>query len=225
MHGGRLDTMSPSSRALATAALVSLSFVGVAGVTGVPTASAAPAAIAGPVKAPIGPTSNAIVTGAVATLDALAAGDLASYQAHLVELAAAVSFASGVDQNELATVWLATDGTRMSVLLSALSQVGVPYRKNSATPGGGFDCSGLVSWAWEQAGVSLPHQSKSIISEVPNIALEDLLPGDVIWYPGHVEMALGVGDSFVHAPSTGKTVEVKRTHRSGKRLKFGNPIG
>jgi peptidoglycan DL-endopeptidase CwlO len=225
MHGGRLDTMSPSSRALATAALVSLSFVGVAGVTSVPAAIAAPAAVAGPAKAPIGPTSNAIVSSAVATLESLRAGDLATYQAHIIELAGAVSSATGLDANELATVWLATDGTRMTVLASALSQVGVPYRKNSAIPGGGFDCSGLVSWAWEQAGVSLPHQSKSIINQVPSSSVDAVLPGDVIWYPGHISMALGVGDSFVHAPGTGKFVEVKKGHRSGKRVKFGNPIG
>ena len=44
---------------------------------------------------------------------------------------------------------------------AAQSQMGVPYVAYQATPGVGFDCSGLTSYAWGQAGLYLPHQSRA----------------------------------------------------------------
>ena len=102
--------------------------------------------------------------------------------------------------------------------------IGTVYQWGGDDPMDGFDCSGLVKWAWSQAGIELPHQSSSIIRSVTGTSLGELAPGDVIWYPGHIELALGVGDSFVHAPSRGKTVEVKAGHRRLQRLRFGDPL-
>ena len=48
-------------------------------------------------------------------------------------------------------------------MLSALAEVGVPYRSRASSPGSGFDCSGLTMYAWAQAGVALPHQDRSQI--------------------------------------------------------------
>src|SRR5437879_2054085 len=44
-------------------------------------------------------------------------------------------------------------------IAAAESQIGVPYVYAAARPGHGFDCSGLVMWAWSHAGVRLPHNS------------------------------------------------------------------
>jgi cell wall-associated NlpC family hydrolase len=222
--GGLPSLMIPKRRALATAALVSLSFVGVTGFPGMPVVAASAAVSAAPSRS-TGPTSNATVVSAIAALDSLRAGDTANYQVFIAQLAEQVAGPAELDPSALAQVWIDADATRMTALLSALTQVGVAYRRNTATPGSGFDCSGLVSWAWSQAGIDLAHQSRSIINDVSATSLDEVQPGDVIYYPGHIEMALGLGDSFVHSPRTGKTVEVRPGHRSSKKLKFGNPLG
>jgi cell wall-associated NlpC family hydrolase len=218
-----------SRRALAQAAIVSVSFTGLAAFlpSQVPTPLAAsPAAAAAPAAAvppSTGPLSDVLVTQAIVALDALRDGDRRAYQAALVPLAAEAAFRGGVDSAELTRVWGQTDDTRMTALLSALTQIGVKYRYASATPGAAFDCSGLVSWAWAQAGRELPHQSKQIINATTKKDRTQVLPGDVFWYPGHISLALGVGNAFVHAPYRGRTVEVRAASAS-KRLVVGSPV-
>ncbi len=92
---------------------------------------------------------------------------------------------------------------------AAESQIGVPYVYGGETPGVGFDCSGLTAWAWGQAGVSLPHFSGAQMSDSTPVPLNDLEPGDLLFYgPGgsdHVAMYVG-GGSMIEAPYTGASV-------------------
>ena len=107
---------------------------------------------------------------------------------------------------------------------AALSQLGVPYVGYESIPGVGFDCSGLTMWAWAQAGVSLPHQSRSQQGSVPNVPIEAAQPGDLIFYYSpisHVGIYLG-GGQLVHAPSTGDVVKVG-TVNWGKVTAVGRP--
>jgi cell wall-associated NlpC family hydrolase len=93
---------------------------------------------------------------------------------------------------------------------AALSQLGVPYVAYKATPGVGFDCSGLTMWAWAQAGVSLPHQSRQQYATVPHVPQGDAQPGDLLFFHSpisHVTMYLGNGQ-MVSAPHTGAVVRV-----------------
>ena len=93
---------------------------------------------------------------------------------------------------------------------AALSQVGVGYRYATAEPGVAFDCSGLTSWAWAQAGVSLPHQSRAQQASVPNVPKEAAQPGDLLFFYSpisHVSIYLG-GGQHVHARNSGTTVAV-----------------
>jgi cell wall-associated NlpC family hydrolase len=93
---------------------------------------------------------------------------------------------------------------------AAMSQIGVPYRYATSSPGVGFDCSGLTAYAWGQAGVGLPHQSAAQAGSLPRVPVEAAQPGDLIFYYSpisHVGIYLG-GGQLVHAPSTGKTVSV-----------------
>ena len=129
---------------------------------------------------------------------------------------------AGLDPAALDAVWSATADQRMVAVFAALSQVGVPYRRNSSNPGVSFDCSGLTTYAWGVAGVSLPRSSGSQISSVPNKPLAAVEPGDLVQYPGHVMMSLGLGTAIVHAPQSGKTVEVKAW---SKARRAGNPLG
>jgi cell wall-associated NlpC family hydrolase len=92
---------------------------------------------------------------------------------------------------------------------AAESRVGDPYVWGAAGPDE-FDCSGLVMWAYAQAGVSLPHYSGSQFSETVEIPMTDLEPGDLVFPsdPGqHVAMYIGNGE-IVQAPYTGADVQI-----------------
>ena len=71
-----------------------------------------------------------------------------------------------------------------------------------------FDCSGLVRWAYLQIGVSLPHQTESLYAAAANrVPVSEARPGDVLYRPGHVGIAVGYGGvPYVHAPKPGAYV-------------------
>jgi cell wall-associated NlpC family hydrolase len=93
---------------------------------------------------------------------------------------------------------------------AAMSQLGTPYVGYAASPGVGFDCSGLTSWAWGQAGVGLPHQSRAQFGSLPHVPIEAAQPGDLIFFYSpisHVSMYIGGGQQ-IHAPATGDVVKI-----------------
>lgn len=93
---------------------------------------------------------------------------------------------------------------------AALSQQGVPYRYATSNPGVSFDCSGLTSYAWAQAGVYLPHQSRAQYASIPHVSIGAAQPGDLIFFYSpisHVSVYLGNGQQ-VHAPNTGGIVNI-----------------
>jgi hypothetical protein len=91
----------------------------------------------------------------------------------------------------------------------ALGVVGVPYRYGGESPESGFDCSGLVRWAYGRLGVDLPHSSYALASEGRRVEEANMRAGDVLLFDGlgHVGLYLGRG-RMVHAPHSGRTVEV-----------------
>jgi len=98
----------------------------------------------------------------------------------------------------------------------ALREVGVPYRYGGASPSGGFDCSGLVYWAYSRLGISLPHSSYALAGRGRPIRSSRLRPGDLLffWGYGHVGLYVGHG-RMVHAPHSGERVQVVRLAASG----------
>jgi chitinase len=91
----------------------------------------------------------------------------------------------------------------------AVRAVGIPYRYGGESPTRGFDCSGLVRWAYGRLGVDLPHSSYALAVTGRRVESERLLPGDVLLFDGlgHVGLYLGRG-RMVHAPQSGRAVEV-----------------
>jgi cell wall-associated NlpC family hydrolase len=103
----------------------------------------------------------------------------------------------------------------------ALRAVGVPYRWGGTSPSGGFDCSGLVYWAYGKVGVEVPHSSYALAGIGRRIGRPHLKPGDVLVFSGYGHVGLFVGRGrMVHAPYSGRTVEIVPLGRShyGSRL-------
>lgn len=93
-------------------------------------------------------------------------------------------------------------------------QLGAPYQWGGTGPG--FDCSGLTSMAWSQAGVSLPHSAAGQYNATTRIGGDQLQPGDLVFYYDdirHVGMYVGDG-KIIHAPTAGQTVQVAAVDES-----------
>lgn len=102
-------------------------------------------------------------------------------------------------------------GTSLGMIAvnAAMAQRGVPYKFAASSPGVAFDCSGLTAYAWGQAGVYLPHQSRAQYAASPHVSMGNLAPGDLIFYYSpisHVSIYIG-GGMVVHAPATGDVVK------------------
>lgn len=99
---------------------------------------------------------------------------------------------------------------RNRIVFTALQMVGVPYRYGGSDPSG-FDCSGLVQYAYKSAGVTVPRTSRAQLDASTSIPLWEASPGDLLFFKSkdwsHVGIYLGEG-RFVHAPTTGRKVSL-----------------
>ena len=95
-------------------------------------------------------------------------------------------------------------------LQAAISRLGYPYIWGAAGPTS-FDCSGLVMWAYQQVGISLPHFTVSQYNSGVHVSRNDLEPGDLIFFfsnISHVGMYIGNG-MMIDAPNFGEDVKVQ----------------
>jgi peptidoglycan DL-endopeptidase CwlO len=113
----------------------------------------------------------------------------------------------------------APSGAAGAAVAAAESKLGSPYVYAAAGPDT-FDCSGLVMWAYAQAGVGLPHYSGAQYDATVHISRDALQPGDLIFYGSggsdHVAMYVG-GGTMIHAPHTGDVVRYAPI--------YGSPFG
>jgi cell wall-associated NlpC family hydrolase len=101
-------------------------------------------------------------------------------------------------------------GTEAAVVIqAALSRIGSPYSWGAAGPNS-FDCSGLVMWSFQQAGIALPHSSQALAAGGQPVALSDMQPGDLVtYYSDASHVAIYIGDGMmVHASTYGTPVKV-----------------
>ena len=98
-------------------------------------------------------------------------------------------------------------GNYGSVVDYAMSRIGCPYEWGAEGPNS-FDCSGLVTWAYRQIGMYVPHQSERQHDAARQIVpVSEARPGDVLWRYGHVGIAVSYGGThYVHAPDRGLLV-------------------
>jgi cell wall-associated NlpC family hydrolase len=98
------------------------------------------------------------------------------------------------------------------VLNEALEMLVTPYRYGGHNPHG-FDCSGLVYYSHQQAGIRVPRTAEEQRLRARPVALDTLRPGDLLFFRlagrkvNHVGIYAGDG-RFVHAPSSGKSVSM-----------------
>ncbi len=176
----------------------------------------------------LAPEITTAATRAVEALDAyMASGSVHDEQNlafHRRQTAHYVAQQLGYDEFAMIDAWSRTSLAHQRAVLGALTQVGVPYRSHTSVEGEGFDCSGLTSYAWGSAGVDLFRQSGSQISEAEPRTRETAMAGDLVHYPGHVMMYLGVEDAIIHSVQTGRTVEVDTiSERRRNSVRWGDP--
>jgi cell wall-associated NlpC family hydrolase len=133
-------------------------------------------------------------------------------------------------QQAAQTVTIAEVGSTAQGLAAvrfAEKEIGVHYVWGGETPGVGFDCSGLVQWAWGQAGISIPRTTESQWPAMVHVPLTELQPGDLLYYfnldgdnaVDHVVMYVGSGpygtSTIIAAPYTGTDVGYAPLFTSG----------
>jgi len=104
--------------------------------------------------------------------------------------------------------------TMQEVLMSALALSGTPYKFGGNSPETGFDCSGFVRYVFSQAAnLTLPHGARAISQLGKSIPVDQLQPGDLVFFNtlkktfSHVGIYVGDG-RFIHAPSSGGGVDI-----------------
>lgn len=132
----------------------------------------------------------------------------ARFRAVLADAAEATAIEVGANPREMQLAWLAADQDHQVALLTALTQLGAPYQSVSSSPEEGFDCSGLTSYAWGQAGLEIPRRSGDQIDAAAERDALTAMPGDLVEYPGHVMMSLGVPAAVVHSSNPESDVEL-----------------
>jgi peptidoglycan DL-endopeptidase CwlO len=113
----------------------------------------------------------------------------------------------------------AAASARAKALDLALSKVGSPYRYGASGPNA-FDCSGLVTWAFKKAGVSLPRTSRAQSRVGTPVSRDELRPGDLVFFykpVSHVGIYIGDG-KIVHASSRKSPVKISDI----SRMKFNS---
>ncbi len=103
----------------------------------------------------------------------------------------------------------------LAAVSEARKQLGTPYHWGGSSPQTGFDCSGLMQWAYAKAGIQIPRTSEMQIlaGNGTPVARDKLEPGDLVFFRDsggdvhHVGMSLG-GDRFLQAPHTGDVVKI-----------------
>jgi cell wall-associated NlpC family hydrolase len=100
-------------------------------------------------------------------------------------------------------------GAAQKAVQTALAQIGDPYVWAAAGPDA-FDCSGLTSYAWASAGVSIPHSSSQQYGYGTHVSRSEVRAGDLVFFYSpisHVGIAIN-NTQMVHASTFGVPVKI-----------------
>jgi peptidoglycan DL-endopeptidase CwlO len=113
-----------------------------------------------------------------------------------------------------------------AALAIAKQQIGKPYIWGASSPGVGFDCSGLIEYAYEAAGIKTPGRlTTGTMSKMgQKVAWRNVQPGDWIVRDqggsGHVVMYVGNGQ-VIAAPRRGEVVQFQPLSRFASDKRYG----
>lgn len=126
--------------------------------------------------------------------------------------------ATGAASTEVASsapsVAAPVSGSGSDVVNYALQFVGAPYAAGGSTPSG-WDCSGFVRYVYSHFGISTPRTSGAIRSAYTVVSASEALPGDIVWWPGHVGIYAGNG---MHVAATNPS------KGTAYQSNYGNPV-
>lgn len=172
----------------------------------------------------------------------IAQGVLAAHERNLAAEETAITAASAIGGQTAAnavteaieqasqTITIAEVGSSaqgLAAVQNAERQIGVPYVWGGETPGQGFDCSGLVQWAWGKAGIQIPRTTESQWPGLVHVPYTALQPGDLLFYfnldgdnaVDHVVMYVGSGpwgtSTVIAAAHTGTNVSLAPLFTAG----------
>ncbi|WP_179956802.1 C40 family peptidase [Amycolatopsis anabasis] len=132
---------------------------------------------------------------------------------------------TGVDVNlpDGSTV-KAPNETAAKAVRAAISQLGVPYVWGGTARGQGLDCSGLTMTSYGEAGLTIPRTAatQTVGAEVPS--QDQLLPGDLVVWSGHVAMVVGNGQ-MIEAGDPVQIGPIRTTNAGQQFIGFYRPTG
>ena len=129
-----------------------------------------------------------------------------------------------LDPTELNKAWSRAPRDHQIAVLSALTQLAVPYLEGKEDSYVKIDCLVLLWFAWRTAGVDMPRQAVSQLDRRMRVEREDAIAGDITGEGTHVQMYLGVGLAMIHAPFGGKFVKFKiMSAEQAARVVWTNP--
>lgn len=179
----------------------------------------------------LGDTLTSIAAAHGTTVAALVAANNIT-NPNLIYAGSTLNLSGGSSPGQVATQTAAVSTPAVSgaalAVQTALAQIGVPYVWGGESPSQGFDCSGLVEYAWAAAGVSLPHNSVAQWDDTPRISADQLEPGDIVFYnngedvpqPGHEALYIGNGQ-VVAANLPGTAVQTQSIDWVGPPMGYG----
>jgi cell wall-associated NlpC family hydrolase len=134
---------------------------------------------------------------------------LASLSAPVQQAVASASIGAGAVAVSAYAGTTATQGGQAASFAVSMAQDRCPYVYGATGPcSNGYDCSGLMQAAWQNAGVSIPRTTYDDWASLPHVSTSSLEPGDLILYNGEGHVAMYVGNGMiVDAPQSGMDVE------------------
>ena len=135
-----------------------------------------------------------------------------------------VAVIMNLDASRLDASWSKAPRDHQVAVLAAITQLNVRYVEGKEDPYVQMDCSGLQWYSWRIAGVDIPRQAVSQLDRHMRVKRNEAIVGDIAGEGTHVQMYLGQGLAFIHAPFDGKHVKFKTmSPEQAARVVWTNP--
>ena len=148
----------------------------------------------------------------------------------LISLCMTIVLHTGCSQRKITAGSPAKDSSSLGtrVAREATTQIGKPYLTGGASPQRGFDCSGLVYWAYGRHGIQIPRTTAGQAKTGSAVSRSRLMPGDIVVFsepssPNKLHTGIFIGNnSFVHSPNSRSSVRTDSIDAAHWRRAFIN---